>query len=119
MTGYFWVMLLRLGFVVLTAIDGVEAVEVFLLHKNEIRFVLCDVAMPRMSGWETLLALRQIVPGIVVILASGYSKEQIMREAQPELPQAFWGKPFGLRDLRDTIRRILLRNEGSGPNTGQ
>lgn len=101
------VMLSRLGFTVLTASDGIEAVEMFHRHKNEIRFVLCDVAMPRMNGWETLLALRQIMPGIPVILVSGYSVERVMEEAESELPQAFLGKPFGLQALSDTIRHTL------------
>ena len=101
------VMLSRLGFTVLTAMDGVEAVEVFRRHKDEIRLVLSDVLMPRMNGWETLLALRQIMPGIPVILASGYSVERVMEEAHSELPQAFLGKPFGLQVLRDTISQTL------------
>jgi CheY-like chemotaxis protein len=107
------VMLSRLGFTVLTAIDGIEAVEVFRRYKNEIRFVLCDVAMPRMNGWETLLVLRQILPGIPVILASGYSVERVMEEAHSELPQAFLGKPFGLQVLSDTIRQTLRDTKGS------
>jgi CheY-like chemotaxis protein len=104
-------MLSRLGFTVLTAIDGVEAVEVFHRHKGEIRLVLSDVRMPRLNGWETLVALRQIISDIPVILTSGYSEERIMEEAHPELPQAFLGKPFGLQALRDTIRRILRETE--------
>ncbi len=101
------VMLSRLGFIVFTAIDGVEAVAMFRRHQNEIGFVLCDVVMPRMNGWETLFALRQIKPDLMVILASGYSEERVMGEARSELPQAFLGKPFGFQALRDTIGRVL------------
>jgi PAS domain S-box-containing protein len=101
------VALSTLGFTVLSAMDGLEAVEVFRRHKDEIRFVLSDVAMPRMDGWETLLALRQITPDIPVILASGYSEEQVMERALSERPQAFLGKPYGLATLRETIRRTL------------
>jgi two-component system cell cycle sensor histidine kinase/response regulator CckA len=101
-------MLSRLGFTtVLTAMDGVEAVEVFRLHKDEIRLVVSDVAMPRMNGWETLLALRQIMPGVPVILSSGYSEDQVMEGTHPERPQAFLGKPYGFQTLRDIIRRTL------------
>lgn len=100
-------MLSMLGFTVLIAMDGLEAVEVFRQYKDEIRLVLSDVAMPRMNGWETLFALRQIMPGIPVILASGYSEEQVMKETHLERPQAFLGKPFGLLALRDSIRQTL------------
>ena len=105
-------MLSRMGFTVLVAMDGVEAVEVFRQQKDEIRLVLSDVAMPRMNGWETLLALRQIMPGIPVILASGYSELQVMEETHLERPQAFLRKPFGLQALRDTIRHTLRGTKG-------
>jgi PAS domain S-box-containing protein len=102
-------MLSNLGFKVLTAMDGLEAVEVFRQHKDDIRFVLSDFAMPRMNGLETLTALRQIVPDIPVIMASGYSEEQVMDDAHPECPQAFLGKPYGLEKLKEAIRHSLVR----------
>jgi CheY-like chemotaxis protein len=102
-------MLSNLGFKVLTAMDGLDAVEVFRQHKDEIRFVLSDFAMPRMNGLETLTALRQIVPDIPVIMASGYSEEQVMDDAHPECPQAFLGKPYGLEKLKEAIRHSLVR----------
>lgn len=102
------VMLSTLGFTVLTAMDGIEAVDIFRQHNDEIRLVLSDVSMPRMNGWETLLVLRQISPDIPVILASGYSENLIMQGIHDEHPQAFLEKPYGLAALRDTIRRTLL-----------
>lgn len=101
-------MLSVMGFTVLRAMDGIEAVQVFRQYKDEIRFVLSDVAMPRMNGWETLLALRQKRPGIPVILASGFSEEQVMDGDHPESPHAFLAKPYGFNTLRETIGRILL-----------
>ena len=53
-------MLKRLGFAVLEARSGAEAVEVFKLHKDEIRCVLCDLTMPQMDGWETMTELRKV-----------------------------------------------------------
>jgi two-component system cell cycle sensor histidine kinase/response regulator CckA len=50
--------------------------------------------MPRMNGWETLTALRQLMPGIRVTLASGYSEAQAMVGRHPEQPQAFLHKPY-------------------------
>ena len=100
-------LLAELGFTVLTARDGLEAVEIFLQHKNEICFVLSDVSMPRMNGWEALTALRQITPGLPVILTSGYTEEQVMEEAYPERPQAFLAKPYRLEELETAIHRAL------------
>jgi CheY-like chemotaxis protein len=99
--------LTSLGFAVLVAGDGVEAVEVFRQHKDEVRCVVCDVTMPRMDGWETLAALRKLAPGLPVVLASGYDKAHVMAGDHPELPEAFLSKPYRLDELRDTVRRAL------------
>jgi nitrogen-specific signal transduction histidine kinase/ActR/RegA family two-component response regulator len=101
------VRLSMLGFEVLSARSGMEAVELFQQHKNVIRFVMTDFAMPRMNGLETLTALRQIVPGIPVILASGYSEDQVMEGIHPDRPQAFLAKPYSLQELKDAICRTL------------
>lgn len=101
------IMLSTLGFEVLTAMDGLEAVDVFQQHKDEIRLVLSDVSMPRMNGWDTLSALRKIMPGIPVILVSGYSEELVMQGAHSQHPQAFLGKPYNMEILRATICRTL------------
>jgi PAS domain S-box-containing protein len=100
-------MLTRLGFKVLQAEDGVAALEVFSQHQDDIRCVLCDLTMPRMNGWETLGALRNLAPGIPVILASGYDEAQAMAGDHAELPQAFLGKPYRLRALREALSQAL------------
>ena len=99
----------RSGFAVLTAVDGVDAVEVFQQHRDEIACVLSDLTMPRMNGWETLTALRKLSPGIPVILCSGYSEAQVMAGDHTELPHAFLSKPYELMALKDTIVRIMKR----------
>jgi two-component system cell cycle sensor histidine kinase/response regulator CckA len=103
--------LTSLGFWVLPAKDGVEALEVFRQYKDEVRCVVCDVTMPRMDGWETLAVLRKLAPGVPVVLASGYDKAQVMAGDHPELPQAFLSKPYRLHELRDAIRRALASKE--------
>ncbi len=66
-----------------------------------------DLAMPRMNGWETLTALRNISPEIPVILSSGYDEAQVMAEKHPDRPDAFLGKPYQLKELREMIDRVL------------
>ncbi len=104
-------MLTRLGFTVLAVKDGVEAVEVFRQHQDEIRFVLSDLTMPRMNGWETLAALRKLQPDIPVILASGYDKNQVMSGNHPEWPQVFLGKPYNRKGLGDAIDQALRKKK--------
>ncbi len=97
----------RFGFAVYEAKDGVEAVEVFQQHRDEIGCVLCDLSMPRMNGWETLSALRKLAPGLPVILCSGYTEAQVMAGDHSEQPQAFLSKPFESEALKDTIVRFI------------
>jgi two-component system cell cycle sensor histidine kinase/response regulator CckA len=109
--GVLWVAtraLKHAGFTVLAAAGGAEAVALFRQHRTEIDGVLCDLSMPRMDGWETLTALRQLAPGLPVILSSGYDAAQVLAGDHPDLPQAFLGKPYQLATLRDTISQVLL-----------
>ncbi len=53
------------------------------------------------------MAMRQLVPGIPVILASGYSEAQAMVGDHPEQPQAFLHKPYEAKVLIDAINQIL------------
>jgi CheY-like chemotaxis protein len=110
-------MLTRLGFHVLTANDGREVLEIFEQHADEIRCVLCDLTMPRMNGWETLTALRQFVPGLGVILTSGYSEAQVMEGDHPDRPQAYLSKPYGQRQLLQAIRLALASSMRGQPAT--
>ncbi len=96
----------RFGFKVFVAVDGVEAVELFEQHRDEINCVLCDLTMPRMGGWETLDALRGLVPGLPVILSSGYDDAKVMEGHHTELPQAFLHKPYEFKALLGTINRV-------------
>ncbi len=98
-----------LGFTVLEAADGVEALEVCRQNPNEIDCVLCDMTMPRMGGWETLNALRQVAPGVPVILASGHNESQVMAKQSTEQPEAFLSKPYELKALSDAIAHVLKR----------
>lgn len=105
-------ILANMGFTVLNAKDGKEAVELFRQHMDEIRFVLSDLSMPGMDGWETLTELRRLAPRVRVILASGYHESQAMAGEHTELPQVFLGKPYRMDQLRSAINRVLA-DEGN------
>ncbi len=107
-------MLVKLGFAVLEAKDGSEAVELFRQHQDTICCVLSDLTMPGMDGWETLAAVRRLQPGIPVILASGYKQDQVLAGDHPVWPQAFLSKPYTLIGLRDAISKALSVPQESG-----
>ncbi len=94
-------------YVVLEAADGVEAVAIFTAHQATIGCVLCDVMMPRMNGWETLTALRELAPELPVIIASGYSEVHLKTELVSQPTHLFLQKPYALADLTHMLRSIL------------
>ena len=96
-----------LGFNVLATSDGTEAIEVFRQHKAEICFVLCDLTMPLMDGWETITSLRKLSPDIPVILTSGFNEAQVMAGDHPILPDAFLSKPYVRKELIAAIGQAL------------
>jgi PAS domain S-box-containing protein len=101
------IMLTRLGYTVLAAKDGVEAMEMFAQHQDEIRCVLSDVTMPRMDGWQTLTALRRLSPGIPAIFSSGYDEAQVLSGDHPERPQAFLHKPYQIAELQEALMKAI------------
>ena len=102
-------MLAHLGFTVLPAKNGAEAVEMLRRHIDDIRCVLCDLTMPGMDGWETLAALRKLSQGIPVVLASGHDEAQVMEGDHPEQPHVFLSKPYSLDGIRDAIHRATAK----------
>jgi len=100
-------MLERLGYAVLAAEDGMQALEIFDQYHQTIVLVICDVVMPRMNGWETIAAIRQRAPHLPVILASGFSEAQVMDGHQEDAALSFLEKPFRFNVLQERIARML------------
>lgn len=70
-------MLERMGYTVLVASDGREAIKMYPLHRDKISVVLLDLTMPHLNGEETFRELRQMNPQVRVIMSSGYSETDI------------------------------------------
>ena len=100
-------MLERLGYSVLEAANGIQAVEIFHQHQATIDCILCDVVMPRMNGWETIAAIRQHAPKVPAILASGYNESHVMADHNDISIQAFLEKPFLFSKLKEVLDTIL------------
>ena len=97
----------RLGFTVITAVDGLEAVEKFRIRQEDICLAVLDLTMPRMDGWQTLSAMRELRGDLPVILASGYDESQVQSDKHPERPQVFLQKPYGIAELQAALDRAL------------
>jgi CheY-like chemotaxis protein len=96
-----------LGYQVLTASDGAEALEVARLHSGAIDLLLTDLVMPRVDGRELAEALRQADPRLRVIFVSGYAGHGVAGQ-DLDLPGAcFLPKPFSMQVLARTVREVL------------
>lgn len=96
------------GYTVLTANDGLEALEVTRRHQHEISLILMDMTMPRMSGREAFGQLRSFDPATPVVICSGYVVD-LGEWATPHghRPNGFIQKPYNLHDLVATVRHTL------------
>jgi two-component system cell cycle sensor histidine kinase/response regulator CckA len=97
-------LLLRLGYVALTANNGTEAMKLARQHSGPIHLLLSDVVMPSMSGLELAQQFRSSFPDTPVLLMSGYADSE-PRELEPGW--YFISKPFRAAQLLEKIEFVL------------
>jgi PAS domain S-box-containing protein len=97
----------RLGYEVVTAGGGKEAIEIFSKPDNQIDLVILDMVMPEMGGGETYTALKQICPSMKCLLSSGYSINGQAADIMKKGVEAFIQKPFTMGELAEVIRKVL------------
>ena len=100
-------MMEKLGYRVLTAKSGQEAIDVYGKNMDDIGLVILDMIMPGMSGGETYDRLKEINPDMKVLLSSGYSVTGQAREILDRGCNGFIQKPFSLKDISQIIRELL------------
>jgi two-component system cell cycle sensor histidine kinase/response regulator CckA len=100
-------ILSKLGYKVLSAGGGQEALDVFKGNKDKIDMVILDMIMPVMSGSEVYKRIQQISPDMKVLLSSGYSIDGEATEILKRGCNGFIQKPFSIKELSIKIREIL------------
>lgn len=95
------------GYTVLSAADGVEGVEIYSQHAGAIHAVIADMGLPRQSGFEMFLKIRECNPNARVILASGYLSPELKSKLFVAGAKEFIPKPFQTSDLLRTLRKVL------------
>jgi len=100
-------MLERLGYRVLAAKNGKEAIQMFSGCKESIHMVILDMIMPDMGGGMLYEKLKSIDPGLKALLSSGYSLDGQAMEILKQGCNGFIQKPFGVADLSRKVRDIL------------
>ncbi|MEY2489736.1 MAG: hypothetical protein QOC70_1678 [Verrucomicrobiota bacterium] len=95
------------GYRVLAAKDGVEAVELFEAHRDDIGLVVCDLGLPRLGGREAFLKMKESRPGVRAIVASGYLEPAIRSEMLKAGVLDTIQKPYDFNDLLTKIRSAI------------
>ncbi len=95
------------GIKVLEAVDGMEALEIFTAHKDEIGIVLSDLGLPRLGGWEAFLKMREVNPELKGILASGFFNPDVRIEIIKSGARDFIQKPYNAAQIIEMIRNLL------------
>jgi len=106
-------MLEDMGFTALTAVNGLDGVEVYRQHQDEIVGVLLDMTMPKMDGKACFRELRRINKDVRVILSSGYNEQEATSHFTGQGLAGFVQKPYRPEVLEKTMRQIIAR-QGPG-----
>jgi len=97
----------NLGYRVLSANNGREAIAIFRERHQEIALVLLDMIMPDLKGSQTYDSLKEIDSKMKVLLSSGYSIEGQATALLKKGCNAFIQKPYTVSELSQKIRDIL------------
>ncbi|MEZ5360078.1 MAG: response regulator [Candidatus Zixiibacteriota bacterium] len=98
--------LTRLGYNVLTACDGLEAVRMYRDHQDEIALVILDYFMPNMNGWEAHEQIRAINSNVKTVLSSGQPEAKMTLAELPGITEILI-KPYLINELQDVVQSAL------------
>ncbi len=102
-------ILSQVGYRVMTAQSGEEALDIYREHKDRLDLVITDLGMPGMGGYKTLKTILEINPQAKVVIASGYMATSHVKTALESGAAGYVAKPFGRMELLTKIREELDR----------
>ncbi len=105
----------KLGYSVLLAENGLDAVEIYAANPNQIDLVLLDMIMPKAGGHQTFYRLRELDPEANILLSSGFVSEAEVHDLLRQGAKGFLPKPHRLTDVTTEIRRVLDENPRRKP----
>jgi two-component system, cell cycle sensor histidine kinase and response regulator CckA len=98
------------GYDVLTARDGLQAVELFRRHRDSIVVAVLDLGLPKLSGWDSYDAMRQNDPSLRVLFASGYIEPEVKRAVEDNGAADIVKKPYQPDELMAKIDALVERS---------
>ena len=99
-------MLEELGFTVVEASNGREALDVFQKNVSDIRLVVTDIGMPVMNGYTLFRELKILKPELPIIISSGFGDTVVTTRIPGEEIAGLVSKPFRFDQLRDVVRGV-------------
>ncbi len=96
-----------LGYIVVVANDGGEAIEIFKSQQNVIDLIVTDMVMPKMGGVDLAKSIRQLHHHIPIIFATGYDKDKVFSSLDHIEHSGIIGKPFLFSELSQLIQRLI------------
>jgi signal transduction histidine kinase/CheY-like chemotaxis protein len=103
-------ILKKCGYEVLTASDGLQALQIFGKRYREIACVLLDLVMPQKSGEQVYLEMKKIDSRVKVIMTSGFKQDERVTFALAQGVNAFIQKPYTLEKLSEVIKEVFDRS---------
>jgi len=100
-------VLTKLGYTVLTANDGAEALDLFTADPERIDLVILDAVMPRLTGQETYEAMAAVRPDLPVLFVTGYAAHMVYMPPSQLAALPILQKPFTMADLARKVREAL------------
>ena len=105
----------KLGYSVLLAENGLDAVEIYENNPGQIDLVLLDMIMPKQGGHTTFHKLKEIDPNVSVLLSSGFVSMEDVDDLLKSGAAGFLPKPHRIRDMAAKIRSILDVKKNAAP----
>ena len=100
-------LLENFGYTVMTAQDGVEALETYRQNRDKIDLLILDLSMPKKSGRETLRELLEFDSEVKVIVSSGFDKTGPVKSLLDMGAKTFVQKPYRLDKMLTEVRKVL------------
>ncbi len=104
-------LLENIGFSVLEAVNGKEALELYRKNATDIRLVVTDMGMPVMDGYELFNELKKLNPRLPIIVSSGHGDAEVSSRLGTDNIAGLISKPYGTDQLREVLKRAF-RLEG-------
>ena len=100
-------ILARLGYKTVVAADGEEGIATFTQNKDNLDLVLLDLMLPKISGDEVFVKIRELVPDVPVLLISGHKRDPRIADLLAKGCNEFLNKPYTIEDLSKSVRKTI------------